>query len=64
VTAPILGVRTVEHLRSGLESLTITLTQQDLDRIDEVAPPGSAAAHYWDRVMFDRLRQQNLGRRC
>jgi aryl-alcohol dehydrogenase-like predicted oxidoreductase len=63
VASPILGVRTIEHLRSAVQSLSIRLTQEDLDRIDEVAPPGSAVAEYWDQVMFQRVRQQNLKHR-
>ncbi len=52
VTAPILGVRAREHLRSGLESLRVELTETDLDEIDAIAPPGSQVSDYWGSVTF------------
>jgi aryl-alcohol dehydrogenase-like predicted oxidoreductase len=40
VTAAIIGPRTMEHLESQLAALDVTLTDDILDRIDEIVPPG------------------------
>src|SRR3954452_6353333 len=40
VTAPIIGPRTMEHLESQLAALDVTLSDDVLDRIDEIVPPG------------------------
>jgi len=40
VTAAIIGPRTMEHLESQLTSVDVTLTDDVLDRIDEIVPPG------------------------
>lgn len=41
VTAAIDGPRTVEHLTGRLGALDVTLTDDVLDRIDEIATPGT-----------------------
>jgi diketogulonate reductase-like aldo/keto reductase len=41
VTAAIVGPRTLEHLESQLPSADVTLSQDVLDRIDEIVPPGT-----------------------
>jgi aryl-alcohol dehydrogenase-like predicted oxidoreductase len=41
VTAAIIGPRTLEHLESQLPAAGVTLTQDVLDRIDEIVPPGT-----------------------
>jgi aryl-alcohol dehydrogenase-like predicted oxidoreductase len=48
VTAPIIGVRTMEHLDSALKVLDVTFSEDDRRRIDAVAPPGSAVSDYYD----------------
>ena len=40
VTAPIIGPRTMEQLESQLPAADVTLTDEVLDRIDELVPPG------------------------
>src|SRR5206468_7992657 len=40
VTAAIIGPRTMEHLESQLSAGDVTLSDEVLDRIDEVVPPG------------------------
>jgi aryl-alcohol dehydrogenase-like predicted oxidoreductase len=40
VTAAIIGPRTMEHLESQLGAADATLTEDVLDRIDEIVPPG------------------------
>jgi aryl-alcohol dehydrogenase-like predicted oxidoreductase len=41
VTAPIIGPRTMEQLESMLPAAEVRLTQDVLDRIDEIVPPGT-----------------------
>jgi aryl-alcohol dehydrogenase-like predicted oxidoreductase len=40
VTAAIIGPRTMDHLESQLQALDVTLSQDVLDKIDEIVPPG------------------------
>jgi aryl-alcohol dehydrogenase-like predicted oxidoreductase len=40
VTAAIIGPRTIEHLESQLTALDVQLSDDVLDRIDEIVPPG------------------------
>jgi aryl-alcohol dehydrogenase-like predicted oxidoreductase len=40
VTSAIIGPRTMEHLEGQLEALDVTLSDDVLDRIDEIVPPG------------------------
>jgi aryl-alcohol dehydrogenase-like predicted oxidoreductase len=40
VTAPIIGPRTMEHLESQLGAAEVKLSDDVLDRIDEIVPPG------------------------
>jgi aryl-alcohol dehydrogenase-like predicted oxidoreductase len=40
VTAAIIGPRTMEHLESQLPAAEVTLSDEVLDRIDEIVPPG------------------------
>ena len=40
VTAPIIGPRTMEQLESQLPAAEIRLSQEVLDKIDEIVPPG------------------------
>ncbi len=48
VTAPIAGPRTLEQLIDNLGALDVELTQEDFDRIDELAPPGTNVADYYE----------------
>ena len=41
VTAPIIGPRTLDHLKSQLGAAEVTLSTDILDKIDEIVPPGS-----------------------
>jgi aryl-alcohol dehydrogenase-like predicted oxidoreductase len=40
ITAPIIGPRTMDHLESQLSAADVELTDDVLDRIDEIVPPG------------------------
>jgi aryl-alcohol dehydrogenase (NADP+) len=41
VTSALLGARTMDHLDGLLAGLDVTLTDDVLDRIDEIVPPGT-----------------------
>ena len=41
VTSAIIGPRTMEHLDSLLAAADVTLSDEVLDRIDEIVPPGT-----------------------
>jgi aryl-alcohol dehydrogenase (NADP+) len=41
VTSALVGVRTMDHLDALLTGLDVTLTDEILDRIDEIVPPGT-----------------------
>jgi aryl-alcohol dehydrogenase-like predicted oxidoreductase len=41
VTSAIIGPRTMDHLESQLAALDVTLSDDILDRIDEIVPPGT-----------------------
>jgi aryl-alcohol dehydrogenase-like predicted oxidoreductase len=45
VTAAIIGPRTMEHLESQLTATDVTLSDDVLDRIDEIVPPGVDIDH-------------------
>ena len=45
VTAAIIGPRTMDHLESQLTAADVTLTDDVLDRIDEIDPPGVTINH-------------------
>ena len=57
VTAPAIGVRTMEHLTSALRSLEVTFTAEELERINKIAPPGSAVSDYYDGNVWEQLRK-------
>jgi aryl-alcohol dehydrogenase-like predicted oxidoreductase len=51
VTAPIIGPRTMTQLEAQLGAAEVTLTDDVLDRIDEIVPPGSMISsldYGWD----------------
>ena len=44
VTAPIIGPRTLEHLKSQVGAADVTLSADILDKIDLIVPPGSTCS--------------------
>jgi len=44
VTAPIIGPRTLDHLKSQIGAAEVTLSADVLDKIDEIVPPGVTVA--------------------
>jgi aryl-alcohol dehydrogenase-like predicted oxidoreductase len=45
VTAAIIGPRTMEHLESQLSAADVELSDEVLDRIDQIVPPGTTINH-------------------
>jgi aryl-alcohol dehydrogenase-like predicted oxidoreductase len=63
VTSPIIGPRTMEHLQSQLGAVDVHLTDDVLDAIDEIVPPGTtfsrADVSYLPPALTDpRLRRR------
>lgn len=56
VTSAILGARTIEYLRSGVKACEITLTDQELTKIDEIVPPGGYVSNYFEANNYLPLR--------
>jgi aryl-alcohol dehydrogenase-like predicted oxidoreductase len=46
VTAPIIGPRTMDHLESQLGAVDVVLSDDVLDRIDEIVPPGVTLSRF------------------
>ena len=47
ITSPIVGVRTMEQLEDNLGAIDVQVTDEDRERIDEVAPPGGVITLYY-----------------
>jgi len=56
VTAPIVGMRTPEYLRSGVKACKVTLTQEELQKIDEIVPPGTYVYNTFEASCYRPLR--------
>ena len=68
VTSALIGVRTMDHLDGLLAGLDVTLTDDILDRIDEIVPPGTDVGAldqaYQPAALTDsRLRRRLLAAR-
>ena len=53
ITSPITGPRTAGHVESALRAAEIELTAEELERIDEIIPPGTAVTRYF--TIYDRM---------
>lgn len=47
ITSPIIGPRTLEQLEDALAALSIDITAEDRARIDEIIPPGTHVAPFY-----------------
>ena len=56
LTAPIIGPRTLEHLRNTVAACDIELTPEELGKIDETVPPGRWMSDFYDGNVQGRLR--------
>ena len=63
VTAPIIGPRTMEQLESQLGVLDVTLSEDILDRIDKIVPPGVSLNREDSGYIPPALRESSLRRR-
>ena len=64
VTAPIIGPRTMEQLESQLGAVDVTLSDDILDRIDKIVPPGVTINREADSgYLTPALREPSLRRR-
>lgn len=63
VTTALLGARTMEHLDGLLTGLDVTLTDDILDRIDEIVPPGTDVGRLDQAYQPQALTDPNLRRR-
>jgi aryl-alcohol dehydrogenase-like predicted oxidoreductase len=48
VTSPIIGPRTMAQLEDNLGALDISFTEEELQKIDELIPPGSTLAPFYE----------------
>lgn len=48
ITAPIIGPRTLEQLKDNLSAVSISLADEDRNRIDALNPPNGVAVRYYD----------------
>lgn len=55
VTSALIGPRTLEQLRTALRALNISLSPDDHERIDTIAPPGTSVANYYDVNVTNQL---------
>jgi aryl-alcohol dehydrogenase-like predicted oxidoreductase len=56
VTAPIIGPRTMEHLETALSIADQTLSADVAARLDELNPPGSAVADFFNTSNWMKMR--------
>ena len=67
ITAPIIGPRTMEQLESQLGAADVTLSDDVLDRIDEIVPPGTnlnATDAGWQNPALSREARRRDRRRA
>lgn len=58
VTSAILGARKVEYLRAGIKACGLELTADELQRIDEIIPPGTFVKDYYGFNVYSPQRLQ------
>ena len=63
VTSALIGPRTMEHLDDLLAGLDVTLTDDILDRIDEIVPPGTDVGTLDQAYLPPALQHPSLRRR-
>ena len=63
VTSAIIGPRTMEQLDDLLASVDVTLTDEILDRIDEIVPPGTDVGTLDQAYLPPALQNPSLRRR-
>jgi aryl-alcohol dehydrogenase-like predicted oxidoreductase len=56
ITAPIVGPRTLAHLEDALPVLDMALADEDRPLFDELVPPGSAVANYFNTAWWMKAK--------
>jgi len=57
LTAPIIGANKVKYVEAAVKATEIELTPEELAKIDEFAPPGTAVSDYYDGNVYARMRR-------
>ncbi len=57
VSSAILGARNLEYLDSALKACEITLTEEELEAIDRLVPPGRFVSNYYDLNIYLPFRR-------
>ena len=57
ITAPIIGPRTVEHLRTAIKACEVKLSDEEMTRIDKIVPPGKAVGDFYDSLVYAHMRR-------
>jgi len=60
VTAPIIGPRTFLQVEDNLRAVDVEMTEEDLARIDELAPPKGYVVRYYDEANAIDFRPHQL----
>jgi len=55
-TAAVVGARTPEYLRSAVKACDVRLTQQQLDQMDRIVPPGTFVSNFFEINCLKPLR--------
>src|SRR4029079_19258830 len=48
ITSPIIGPRTLAQLEDHLGALSLSLSKEELERIDAISPPGAHAVPFYE----------------
>ena len=48
ITSPIIGPRTMEQFEDNLKAMEVMVSDEDRERLDEVAKPFAPAANYYE----------------
>jgi aryl-alcohol dehydrogenase-like predicted oxidoreductase len=56
ITAPIIGPRTVQHLQEALSIIEARLSADVSARLDELNPPGSVVADFFNTSNWSKMR--------
>ncbi|MFP4249559.1 MAG: aldo/keto reductase [Armatimonadota bacterium] len=56
LTSVLIGPRTIEQLRSTLSSYDVELSEEELEKVDELVPPGEFVSNFYDGNVYRRMR--------
>ena len=55
ITAPIVGARTVEHIRSAVKACDVEFTEEELEKIEQIVPPGTSVGRRYGAMLNPKL---------